>query len=232
MTTTILRRGVPLLFLVLSACQTASDPVSRGKAYFVGLGCKTCHMVAGEGGEVGPDLTFVGFRKSAEWMELKLQDPAQWRAASPMPKFNLTEPVRKDVVAYLASLKGEDYLKDKPWDRPDLKDDPVKRGELIYNRVGCVGCHGTAGAGGFPNNNVAGGQIPSLKLAADGYSKEEMHERISNGLKSDPEDPSKPAPMIEMPAWKNLLSSEEIDALVEYIYSIRPPRTAADDWSS
>lgn len=217
--------------MALSACQSASDPVSRGKAYFTGLGCNTCHAVAGEGGQVGPDLTFVGFRKTPEWMEMKLQDPAQWRAASPMPKFNLTAPVRKDVVAYLASLKGEHYLKDKPWDHPDVKDDLVKRGEMIYNRVGCVGCHGVAGAGGFPNNNVVGGQIPALKLAADGYSKEEMHERISDGKKSDPEDPAKPAPMIEMPAWKNLLSHEEIDALVEYVYSVRPARAAGDDWS-
>ena len=216
----------------LAACQRASDPVARGKAYFVGLGCITCHRVGDKGGgQAGPDLTYVGFRKSSEWLDLWLKDPHAWKPGTAMPNFKLKDPVRQDLVAYMVSLKGEQYRQNPPWNAPDLKADPVKRGEVIFNKAGCVGCHGAAGAGGFPNNNVVGGKIPSLTLVADGYSKEELKERIRDGKTSDPADPAAPAPMIKMPAWRDVLQDDELDALVEYLYSLRPAPKAGDDWA-
>lgn len=220
---------IPLF--VLSACGKPKDPVQRGKAYFVGLGCITCHRVGDRGGgQAGPDLTFMGFRKSPEWLDTWLKDPQKWKPGTSMPNFKLTDEVRGDLVAYMASLKGDLYKGDKaPWNHPSLTEDSVKRGEVIFNRVGCVGCHGSHGEGGYMNNNVVGGKIPSLTYAADGYSKEEMHERIAKGIKSEPADLSQPAPMIEMPAWEKVLTSEEIDAVVDYVNSLRP--AGGDDWS-
>jgi mono/diheme cytochrome c family protein len=221
---------IPLLFL--SACGKPKDPVKRGQAYFMGLGCITCHRVGERGGgQAGPDLTFVGFRKSPEWLDLWLRNPQKWKPGTSMPNFNLTDEVRADLVAYMASLKGDLYKGDKaPWNHPDVKDDPLKRGEVLFNRVGCVGCHGAAGEGGYVNNNVVGGKIPSLTFAADGYSKPEMHERVAKGKESDPADPSQPAPLIRMPAWGEVLAPDEIDALVDYVTSLRPS-TGGDDWS-
>lgn len=220
---------IPLF--ILSACGKPKDPVQRGKAYFVGLGCITCHRVGERGGgQAGPDLTFVGFRKSPEWLDLWLKDPQKWKPGTSMPNFKLTDEVRADLVAYMSSLKGDLYKGDKaPWNHPDLKDDAVKRGEVLFNRVGCVGCHGGNGEGGYVNNNVVGGKIPSLTFAADGYSHEEMHERITKGKVSDPADASLPAPLIQMPAWGQVLTPDEIDALVAYVSSLRP--SGGDDWS-
>jgi mono/diheme cytochrome c family protein len=224
----------PLLLLIavlLTACGKPKDPVARGKAYFAGLGCITCHRVGERGGgQAGPDLTFVGFRKSPEWLDLWLQSPQKWKPGTSMPDFKLKPDVRSDIVAYMASLKGQDYQGKEPWNAAGVKDDPVKKGEVLFNKVGCVGCHGSLGAGGYPNNNVVGGKIPSLTFAADGYSKAELHERIAKGKKSDPENPSLPAPMIYMPAWEEKLSSEEIDALVDYVYSLKP-QDSTSDWS-
>jgi mono/diheme cytochrome c family protein len=224
-------KGLLIFLLILSACGKAKDPVARGKAYFVGLGCITCHRVGDKGGgQAGPDLTNIGFRKSPEWLDLWLKDPHAWKPGTPMPNFKLKDDVRQDIVAYMVSLKGELYRQDPPWDTPALKADPVKRGEALFNKAGCVGCHGAKGVGGFPNNNVVGGKIPSLTFVADGYSKEELTERIEGGVKPEMADPSKPAPMIEMPAWKNYLKDDEIRDLVEYLYSLKPAGSG-DDWS-
>ncbi len=111
---------------------------------------------------------------------------------------------------------------------------PVKRGEMLFSRVGCVGCHGKAGSGGYPNNNVVGGRIPTLTLVADGYSKEELKTKLKIGVpKSAKEDPSGAEPMIHMPAWGTVLKEDEIDALADYLISLKPkasPAASKDDF--
>jgi mono/diheme cytochrome c family protein len=224
-----MKNSLAFLALVLAACGRSDDPVARGKAYFVGMGCITCHRVGDKGGgQAGPDLTFVGFRKSPEWLDLWLKDPSAWKPGTSMPNFKLRDNARADLVAYMVSLKGDLYSAKKPWAG---EDNATKRGEIIFNRAGCVGCHGDHGRGGYVNNNVVGGKIPSLTLAADGYSKPEMAERISKGKISDPADPAQPHPLIAMPAWGEKLSPEEIDALVEYVTSLRPKTQEKDDWA-
>ncbi len=213
--------------LILSACGSkdpVSEQISVGQAHFQGYGCSTCHMVGGKGGALGPDLTYIGFRKSPEWLDLWLQSPEGWKHNTLMPNFYLKEPIRKALVAYLASLKGEPYKNGKaPWDAADVKDNPIKRGETIFTHAGCAGCHGVGGKGGYPNNNVVGGLIPSLLKVSDGYSKEELKEKIRKGVpQSASEDPNKPAPMLHMPTWSQMLTDDEIDSLVEYLYSLNP----------
>lgn len=220
--------------LPLAACQNAKSPEALGKAYFSSYGCTTCHRVGNEGGNVGPDLTYIGFRKSAEWLRLWMKDPKAWKPDTNMPVLHLNEPALDALTAYMASLKGEAYRGEKaPWNTDALRADPVKRGEAIFNRAGCTGCHGTAGVGGFPNNNVVGGKIPSLTFVADGYSKEELKEKIHKGVpQSSPENMDLPPPMIHMPAWGEILSDDELDALVEYLYSLRPASSPSDDWGN
>lgn len=207
--------------------------MERGRAYFEGLGCITCHRVGNKGGgQTGPDLTTVGLRKTPEWLDLWLKDPAAWKPGTAMPSYKLKDHVRADLVAYLASLKGELYRQSPPWDRAERMADPVKRGEMLFNRLGCVGCHGDSGQGGYTNNNVVGGKIPALTYTADGYSKEELKTLLRHGRVSIPADPAQPAPMLRMPAWGDYLKDDELDALVEYVFSLRPQSTGQDDWSN
>ena len=54
------------------------DPVA-GAAIFRGKGgCVTCHMVDGQGGRQGPDLTTVGARRSLRHLRSAVLDPDQW----------------------------------------------------------------------------------------------------------------------------------------------------------
>lgn len=216
--------------VVLSACAPSKDPVVRGGARFTSLGCVTCHRVGERGGgQAGPDLTAVGLRHSAEWLDLWLKDPPAWKPGTTMQNFKLKDNVRADLVAYLMSLRGETYQQKRPWDGPAVKGDPLKRGEMIYNRAGCVACHGDRGKGGFPNNNVVGNAIPGLKHARDGFTPAELKERILKGRRPEPADPNGPPPLIRMPAWEGFLTEEEIDVLIAYLNSLAPPK--ADDWA-
>ena len=54
----------------------AGDAV-RGRDLFAESICGTCHMVSGEGGSVGPDLTLVGQRRGRRFMTGAITHPAQ-----------------------------------------------------------------------------------------------------------------------------------------------------------
>ena len=50
------------------------DP-NRGKALYQEKGCNICHIVAGDGGALGPELTEVGARRSPSYLEQSLLTP-------------------------------------------------------------------------------------------------------------------------------------------------------------
>ncbi|MDE2038565.1 MAG: cytochrome c [Elusimicrobia bacterium] len=220
------------IVLALAACQTPSkDPVERGRIYFEGLGCAKCHAIGEHGGNWGPNLTFVGVRKSPQWLDLWLKDPHAWRKQTIMPSFHLRDDVRSDLVAFLSAQKGQAWDKGgvRPWNTPQAKaEGGIKRGEILFNKAGCVACHSQGGRGGYPNNNVAGGQIPALIKVAEGYSKPELMAKIRDGAIPIPADPSKPAPMIVMPKWGQVLDNDEIGAVADYLLSLDTAAASAD----
>lgn len=232
-----MRKLLPLLAALaaapLAACSRGPAPTgpAAGKAYFKQVGCMSCHRVGGEGSATGPDLSFVGFRHSAEWLELFIKDPQGWKPDTLMPDTRLPEDARKAIVGYLAGLKGQDLPKGRrPWDDPSLKD-PVARGRVLYARAGCVACHGLGGQGGYPNNNVKGGRIPALLKVSEGYNKAELVEKIRRGVpRPEKADPAAPAPLVAMPAWGELLDDSELDAVASYLLSLTPAGASGDGW--
>ena len=216
---------LPALLLTLAACSRQADltdPLARGERDFNGLGCVKCHVVGDKGNDWGPDLTNLGFRKSEAWIDQWLKDPHAWNPKTVMPNFNLKDSTRADLVAYLSAQKGQAW-KVKPWETPAAAALPVaERGKIIFNAVGCVSCHAKDGYGGYPNNNVAGGLVNSLTKVTEGYSKAELHEKIKGGAVPIPNDSKLPAPMLQMPKWGDQLSAKEIDAVVEYLFTLGP----------
>lgn len=221
----MLKRLLPVLML-LAACgkPEPSSPTSAGKAYFVQAGCASCHKIGDLGSAVGPDLTLVGFRHNAEWLDLFVKDPQAWKKDTLMPNKRLSDEARTAIVGYLAQLEGQDWPNgSRPWDAPSLIKDPVARGKVIYNRAGCVGCHGVGGRGGYPNNNVKGGLIPKLDGVKEAYSKSELIAKIKLGVpQSEKADPKGPAPMIRMPPWNAKLDQGELEALADYLLTLTP----------
>lgn len=222
----ILLLGLP----AFAACSRGPEPQSLGEAYFKGYGCVKCHALGEEGTAWGPDLTFIGFRKSPEWLDLWLRNPHAWNPKTIMPNFNLPEGVRRELVSYLSQQKGQAWRSGRPWQHPELQGDPVKKGQVLFAKAGCVACHGDKGLGGYPNNNVVGGLIPSLAKVAEGYTKEELIVRIKNGVISAPADPSQPQPMVFMPKWGDVLKEDELSAVADYLFSLRKNVPSADSW--
>lgn len=220
-----MRRAFWLLALVLAACAPKDQtPEQKGKGIYFAYNCRQCHTIGGEGGRVGPDLSYVGFRKTPEFLDVWLRDPKAWREQTAMPNFEFNEPSRKALVAYLSTLRGQAYAPDKhPWRAKELDGDPVRRGEVIFNTVGCVTCHGPKGEGGYRNNNVVGGMITALKYAADGFTKQEIVDTLTRGKSPLKKDPAGPDPLIKMPSWKDVLTVSEMEAVADYLFSLKPP---------
>jgi ubiquinol-cytochrome c reductase cytochrome b subunit len=73
----------------------------------VGRYCVGCHMVDGEGGSAGPDLTFIGRRRDAAWLKEWIADPSVVDPAASMPAFDgvITKPEMDALVKHLAGRK-------------------------------------------------------------------------------------------------------------------------------
>lgn len=57
-----------------TAGTVTGDP-TRGEALFKSSGCSGCHMIDGEGGDLGPDLSRIGGMRGPSYLNKKLQNP-------------------------------------------------------------------------------------------------------------------------------------------------------------
>ena len=89
-----------------TASVSANDLKIEKPAIFSQM-CVACHSLSGQGGKVGPALDDVGLRRDVQYLTQWLHDPTQVKADSKMPKLPLTEKEISELVAFLASLKGE-----------------------------------------------------------------------------------------------------------------------------
>lgn len=91
---------------ILAATSNLTEGAKRGEALFATLGCSTCHIINGVGGQVGPDLTKVASRRDAAWIEQQIKDPKAHNPDSVMPGFaKLPNQEIKDLTDYLSGLK-------------------------------------------------------------------------------------------------------------------------------
>ena len=68
-----------LVAYVRSIGKVAQDRVpgdaKRGAALYRSLACSSCHIVAGEGGSLGPDLTEIGILRGAAYLREAVVEP-------------------------------------------------------------------------------------------------------------------------------------------------------------
>ena len=120
-----------------------------------------------------------------------------------------------EINARLASVELEEIPTDE-----DLSTYAVSAGAAVY-RTWCAQCHGSGAAG------VKAGGYPNL-LDNDwlwGGTLEEIHHTIAHGIRND-EDPD--ARWSQMLAYGDILDSEGIDQVVNYVMSLSgAPQDAA-----
>ncbi|WP_455378111.1 cytochrome b N-terminal domain-containing protein [Petrachloros mirabilis] len=91
----------------LYALPTLDPSVARGKSLFAQHQCMACHRIHGEGGKVGPDLSYVADqRPDRQWHLRHFRDPQSVSPGSIMPAFPLEENALNDLASYMLSLKS------------------------------------------------------------------------------------------------------------------------------
>jgi cbb3-type cytochrome oxidase cytochrome c subunit len=84
----------------------SGPPEVAGRLLMERKRCLRCHLISGDGGETGPDLTTVALRKTEAWLDIYLRDPRELVPDGKMPRPKLTDPQHASVLAYLMTLNG------------------------------------------------------------------------------------------------------------------------------
>ena len=66
-----------------------------------------CHTLKGKGGAVGPNLTYVGSRRTREYIYQQIKDPKSHNPRTEMPSFGgrVSEEDINALADYLAGMK-------------------------------------------------------------------------------------------------------------------------------
>lgn len=83
----------------------AQDRAEQGRRMFMEQGCYGCHTVGKMGTPIGPDLSYVGAKRSEASLREWLRDPAKQRPGAHMPRLELTESQIASLAAFLGSLQ-------------------------------------------------------------------------------------------------------------------------------
>ncbi|MCZ6918661.1 MAG: c-type cytochrome, partial [Gemmatimonadetes bacterium] len=109
------------------------------------LPCLGCHELDGDGGRMAPDLTDVGSRRSAVFIESMIRDPQRTVPGTVMPKTPMTEQLLLLLVDDLRSRGGPPKSQDPVTENAKI---PVMSRDAgtLYARF-CASCHGSDGDG-------------------------------------------------------------------------------------
>ncbi|MBI3321294.1 MAG: c-type cytochrome [Candidatus Omnitrophica bacterium] len=147
---------------------------------------------------------------------------------SAMPNFGLKDDEVLALAVYLLSLTESDppasYVRPARPEPDRIYASAIERGQAVFEQYGCAACHGIGGVGGRRNWNAGlGEEVPPLVYVKAYYGNEEqsLKELIRNGRQPVPRaDAHRPNPSLYMPAWKDRISEEDLDALVAYLFSL------------
>jgi mono/diheme cytochrome c family protein len=80
--------------------------VTKGKELYGTLGCAACHVVNGQGGKAGPDLSNEANKgRSRSWLTTKIRNPKADNPQTLMPAYgNLSDQQVSNLVDYMLSL--------------------------------------------------------------------------------------------------------------------------------
>ena len=144
-----------------------------------------------------------------------------------MPNYGLADEQAWALTVYMLSLTAENIPAKYTTPPAPSKPEPmyasaVETGRAVFEKYGCVGCHGQDGRGGRKNFNAQlGEEVPALVYVAAYYDRDSLKEFIRAGRQPVPRaNPARPAPALYMPAWKDRISGEELNQLVEYLFSL------------
>lgn len=221
-----------------------TTPVERGYGVAQRMGCFTCHGSLGKSGIKNPGapegevpawdggnyMMYVASPEEIrEWIlygapKRKLEDPFHQQQVAQsliqMPPYDgfLSREELEDLIAFYKAVAWADKAP------PD-----AAAGRSVARRYGCFSCHGEEGRARQPNPGSLKGYIPSWQ--GDDFAelvRDEQELRTWIGEGSVPRLENNRAARffterqrIRMPAYRDVLTEEEIDRIVAYIRWLR-----------
>ena len=189
-----------------------------GARTFVQFACGQCHGDRGQGGvsPVVPALSGVASTLTVAQLTSIIEHGA---GISTNPQ-NPFMPVWHGVIsphqisALVAYIKaGLPAVQDAtPVHVPTSQGD-IAAGQALYERYGCINCHGPSGLGGIPNPQAPDTVIPPLSGA--GFRHEFPPKAIAEIIRTG--SVLGKAPIVSMPHWGSILTDKQIGQIVAYI---------------
>lgn len=203
-----------------------SQPEAAGEALFRGYDCFACHRIGDEGRFIGPNLTWVGMRKSRDWERVWLRDPPAYKPGTFMPNFQLSREAVEALTAFLHSLRGQASDRSRKWESTTafiLGLRPRERGRLVAERLACGACHGEDLSAGVRNPNAAPDEtVPGIASAFVDLGEERLKTKILNGSSPMRLEAGDGPPPFNCPAWRDAIDGAELQDLVAYLGSLVP----------
>lgn len=79
---------------------------AKGEQVYKAKQCSLCHKINGSGGKQGPDLSDVGTKRDAEWLQKYLVNPKSVVPKGTMPAAKVTPDELRDLIDFLETLTG------------------------------------------------------------------------------------------------------------------------------
>ncbi len=202
---------------------SVSASVAAGAHDFAQFACAQCHGERGRGGVSAdvPALRQVGKQLTVAQLK-QIIDHGLGESANPtkpyMPVWGEVISAHQvgDLVAYIrAGLPSVPGATSPP---VITGQGPAVEGSLLYQRYGCVNCHGPNGLGGVPNPQSPDKAIPALS-GADFFEEFNTDQKITDVIRSG--SVLGKAPIVSMPHWGGIIPNEQLRALVAYIKTLK-----------
>ena len=191
----------PMTRMVKARERVRSLGREEGKAASVGKEilrkkkCLACHKYGEEDGQVAPDLTFLAYMRSEDYIRGFLENPRRLIAGAMMPWISLSAQEEERIIQTLRNRETKNPHK------LDVKH--------LYMRF-CQRCHAAQGDGlGTIQPNLANFPHAFWKNAA--FFRRVSDERVVRSVE-------KGIPGTSMPPYGELLGREGIDSLINLIY--------------
>jgi cytochrome c2 len=122
-----------------------------GMGLFEKYNCLGCHHVAGQGGNIAPNLAYEGSKVRGEWLLSFLKQPHKIRplVQARMPSFPLTEPEAVNLRDYIMLAFRDDRVPETAQVAQAITPELAAQGEKLYwEKYPCFTCHQIQGKAG------------------------------------------------------------------------------------
>jgi cytochrome c oxidase subunit 2 len=192
-----------------------AKPLDSVDEIVASYGCGACHVIAGQAGAVGPDLSTIGASRDSDYLRRAILDPnaeiAEGYPPGLMPTTYGAQFYAQELellVNYMkASMAGTD---EKAKSTPDVAAKAGDDGESLMTRHGCGACH------------KFGTQVGSIgpDLGDIGASRDADFLRRSI-LDPNADISEGYMPNLMPPIYAAQLSTEELELIVKYLTGLK-----------